>query len=384
MYFIIITWLLYKITGDAFYTGLLVGLGFVPSLIMNLLFGVIVDRYDRKLLSIIANLGSTIAITFILVTIFLELLHPWVIIGVQMIIQLMGSLLRPAIQSFIAEIFPEHQLPKVYSQSGSAGIMGGLLGASLGGIMIGFLSEMMALSIVVLSFATATFLLVLIKEGKIKERAVSIKNKKTVITDLSDGFFYLKRNTFLFNLFGVMFVGQLVFHTTVGFLSVYTMDYLESTVTLYGFLDASLSVGGISAGLLGTWWWKKQANHLPSRSLLIVSFGLLMLGVTPIIAVAFIGTFLVGLGTTWIRILLQSIQQIATEKEYHGRMASYRMICNQGSVVISAPILGWVVNQYGANNMFIILFILVAVAALFSIRLAKHEWFMEITKQVNS
>ena len=48
MYFVTVTWVLYGITGDAVYTGVLVGLGFLPGVFLNLFFGVLVDRFDRK------------------------------------------------------------------------------------------------------------------------------------------------------------------------------------------------------------------------------------------------------------------------------------------------------------------------------------------------
>lgn len=380
MYFIIITWLLYSMTEDAFYTGLLVGLGFVPALILNLLFGVIVDRLDRKFLSVVANLVNTIAIASVLLATIFDFLTPWMIIGVQMIIQLMGSLFRPSIQAFIADIFKEEDLPKVFSQSGSAAIIGGLLGASSGGVIIGLTSESLSMVFVVLCFLLATLSLFLIKKGSEKKNHRS-STANTLIDDLMEGFKYLKINKFLFSLFGIMFVGQLVFHTSVGFLSVYTKEYLSQTVTVYGFLETTLSMGGLTAGILGTWWWNKNTNYLSFRSLLIILFGLILVGFSPILPIAFIGLFLIGLGTTWIRVLLQSVQQIATEKPYHGRMASYRMIFNQGSVVVSAPLFGWIASNYGVNGIYLTLLIPVGLVAVLSLKQAKHKQFIKITKK---
>lgn len=178
-----------------------------------------------------------------------------------------------------------------------------------------------------------------------------------------------------------MFVGQLVFHTSVGFLSVYTKDYLNQTAAVYGFLETTFSLGGLTAGILGTWWWNRNTNYLSFRSLLIIFLGLIIVGFTPILPIAFIGVFLVGLGTTWIRVLLQSVQQMATEKEYHGRMASYRMIFNQGSVVVSAPVFGWIASHYSINSIYLTLLIPVILVIPFSLQQAKHEQFVKYTKK---
>ncbi|TFB21832.1 MFS transporter [Filobacillus milosensis] len=376
MYFIIVTWLLYSLTNDALYTGLLVSIGFIPSLIMNLIFGVIVDRMDRKYLTILANIINTMTIVLNCIAILVQAINPWIIIVTHMIIQLMGSLFRPAVQAFIAESFPKDLLPKVFSQSGSAAIVGGLSGASIGGILIGVTSGFMSMIVVAISFAIATISLTFVSREQVSS-SIEV-TQKSIATDLIEGFNYLKRNTFMFNLFGVMFVGQLVFHTSVAFLSVYTKEYLEQTVTVYGFLDASLSLGGVIAGLLGTWWWNKSANHISSHSLVVVSIGLLLVGLAPSLYIAFIGVFLIGLGTTWVRVLLQSIQQMVTDKAYHGRMSSYRMICNQGSVVISAPILGWVANSFGANGIYMALLLPVSFAMLIAIRQSRQKQFKKV------
>ncbi|MGP4041945.1 MFS transporter [Gracilibacillus sp. D59] len=379
MYFIIISWMLYAITGNALYTGILVSVGFIPSLIMNLIFGVIVDRFNRRILTLCSTLISAITVVFVTAFILVEWLNPVIIIMSHMIIQAMGSLFRPAIQALTAEIFDQEKLPKIFSQSGSAAIVGGLLGASGGGMIVGFTSEFIATCLVFVAFLLASLALSFLKVDTYKDKGHAVNN--SIGKDLAEGFFYLKNHPFLFHLFGVMFVGQLVFHTSLAFLSVYTTEYLEQTVKIYGFLDASVSVGGVIAGMLGAWWWNVNKNYLSTNSLLVVSLGLVLLGVAPTVYVTFVGAVLIGLGTTWIRVLLQSVQQIATEKAYHGRMSSYRMICNQGSVVLGAPILGWIANSYGANMVYMALLIPVSLALLFSIRQSKHKEFLTITKK---
>ena len=72
--------------------------------------------------------------------------------------------------------------------------------------------------------------------------------------------------------------------------------------------------------------------------------------------VAFLGVFLIGLGTTWIRVLLQSIQQ----------MASFRMIRNQASVVVSARTLGLIASEFGANFIYLSLMLPISICILFA------------------
>ncbi|RCW64533.1 MFS transporter [Saliterribacillus persicus] len=380
MYFVTVTWVLYELTNDPLYTGLLIGLGFFPGLVLNLFFGVIVDRFNRKKISILANIISTFSMAILLFFFIIDKIEPWLIVLVHMILQVSGSLFRPAIQAFIAENFDKNHLPKIFSQSSSSAIVGGLLGASIGGIIISILSVSGSMSIVTGSFAIASISLFLIK-SEIREKQ-KVSNKNSIIKDITDGFTYIRSHKFLLGLFIIMFNGQLVFHTSLGFLSVYTVEYLLQSATVYGLLDASISIGGILAGLIGTWWWRIGKNKIALYSLLVVLVGLLFVGIAPILPVSFVGVILIGLGTTWIRVLLQAVQQIATNSEYHGRMASYRMIGNQGSVVISAPILGFVATNYGANYIYLSLMIPISLCIIFALFQANEEQFMKITKKI--
>lgn len=380
MYFVTITWLLYQTTNDASYTGILIGLGFLPGLILNLFFGVIVDRYNRKTLSVLANALSTFSMAILLLFFLNEWISPWLIIGVHMILQMSGSLFRPAIQAFISECFKNEYLPKIYSQSSSVAIIGGLLGASVGGLLLSFIPVWSSMSIVTVSFAIASIALMLMKN--FEKGKQEIEKKNSIVMDIADGFIYMKNNKLLLGLFIIMFNGQLVFHTSLGFLSVYTVDYLLQSPSIYGLMDATISVGGVLGGLLGTWWWSIGKNKIAIYSLFVVLLGLFFVGMSTDLLVSFFGVFLLGLGTTWIRVLLQSVQQMFTDPEYHGRMASYRMIGNQASVVISAPLFGWIASNFGANYIYLSLMVPIGLCIVFAAFQSKQDEFIKITEKV--
>lgn len=141
-------------------------------------------------------------------------------------------------------------------------------------------------------------------------------------------------------------------------------------------------IGGIVAGILGTWWWKKSGNLVATRSLFIIFFGLLCVGFAPILPISFIGVFLIGLGTTWTRVFMQTVQQLATDPLYRGRITSYRILFNQGSVVISGPILGWIASNYGISSTYLALLLPIAGSIVYSILQSKQEKYIQITRSV--
>ncbi|MFD1019936.1 MFS transporter [Thalassobacillus hwangdonensis] len=378
IYFVSVTWLLYLITEDPLYTGLLVSLGFIPGMALNLFLGVWVDRSDRKKLAVLAN-GVSFFILMVLTGAFaFDQIQPWIILLTHMFIQLAGSLMRPAIQAFVAEITPEALLPKVFSQSGAAGIVGGLTGAALGGLLLAETGGLAALLGSVLCYGVAAGLLSMIP-SKDTWKTTS-KTTGTVLQELAGGFHYMRQHELLLRLFSIMFTGQLVFHSSIAFLSVYTIEHLERSATTYGLLDATLSLGGVIAGILGAWWWKKTKQYVALASLMVMAIGLFQVAFSSFILVSFAGVMLIGLGTTWVRIMLQSIQQMATEKEYHGRMASYRMMFNQTSVVISGPILGWAASEFGVTSVYLLLLLPTLFGMIAAWNLRKRQAYGHVVK----
>ncbi|WP_281976168.1 MFS transporter [Halobacillus litoralis] len=379
MYFVLITWFLYQWTGDALYTGLFVSFGFIPGLFSNLIFGVLVDRKNRKRLASIAGLCSIICLVFLWGAFFIDWIHPLVMIVSHMVLQTLGSLFRPSLQALVAEVFPKEDLPRIFTWSASSTVAGSLCGASLGGILAGWLTVTSSLVVVVCLYLGAWVTVELISYTPIPKQELT--EPTSFIKEMKDGFTYVHTHQMLYGLFIMMMLGQLTFHTTLGFLSVYTSAHLQQSSIIYGFLDSTFSIGGIVAGLIGTWWWMKCKDRLAVWSLLIMAAGLALVGLTSHVWVAFLGFAMIGLGTSFVRALLQSIQQMATDPHFHGRMSSLRMLGNQTSVVITGPIFGIVATSQGAYMVFLLLLFPVLLGVLWAIKQSKHPAFIEITSQ---
>ncbi|MCP3029337.1 MFS transporter [Halobacillus sp. A5] len=379
MYFVLVTWFLYQWTENALYTGLFVSFGFIPGLISNLIFGVLVDRYNRKRLSIIAGGVSVVVLSALWTAFLCDLTTPWLIIFTHMMLQTSGSLFRPSLQALAAEVYKVEELPRIFSLSGSATISGSLAGAGLGGMFSSFFTMTLSLIIVILLYSGAFLVIWLLDYVPAYQR--NNRAQSDFYKEIYSGFTYLHSHKMLYGLFVMMMIGQLTFHTTLGFLSVYTSDFLKQSALVYGALDIMFSIGGIAAGLLGAWWWRHTKNHLAIYALLTMCTGLIILGSIPSTGAALAGILLVGTGTSIVRALLQSVQQIATDRRFHGRMASFRMLCNQTSVVVTGPLFGWVAHTHGANNVFLLLFVPAMFGLLWAWFQSKHPQFVDITSR---
>ncbi|MGR9047754.1 MFS transporter [Halobacillus faecis] len=378
MYFVLITWFLYQWTEDAFYTGLFVSFGFIPGLFSNVIFGVLVDRTNRKKLALLAGVISIICLVLLIGTFWVEVEHPWLMIAAHMFMQTAGSLFRPSLQALVAEVFPRDSLPRIFSWSGSSTVAGSLTGAAAGGVLAGLTAVETSLIVVVLLYVGAAVTIQMIRYTPVE---TNHSNESLSFWDeMKEGFAYVHQNRMLYGLFVMLMLGQLTFHTTLGFLSVYTSSHLKQSALVYGMLDSTFSIGGILAGLIGTWWWAKCQNRIGVWSLLLTASGLAIVSFTTLVPVAFLGFLLIGLGTSFVRALLQSVQQMATDSRFHGRMSSLRMLCNQTSVVVTGPIFGVLASSHGAPAVFLCLLIPVTGGVIWAHVQSKQPRFKQITK----
>ncbi|SDP75959.1 MFS transporter [Halobacillus aidingensis] len=378
MYFVLITWFLYQWTDDALYTGLFVSFGFIPGLFSNVIFGVLVDRSNRKKLAVLAGVISTICLVLLTGAFWGGVEHPWLMITAHMIMQTAGSLFRPSLQALVAEVFPKDSLPRIFSWSGSSTVAGSLTGAAVGGVLAGLAAVETSLSVVILLYLGAT-----VTTQMIRYTPVEWKNRSDSSSfwdEMKEGFVYVHQNRILYGLFIMLMLGQLTFHTTLGFLSVYTSSHLKQSALVYGMLDSTFSIGGIIAGLIGTWWWAKCQNRIGIWSLLLTAAGLAIVSFTTLVPMAFLGFLFIGMGTSFVRALLQSVQQMATDSRFHGRMSSLRMLCNQTSVVVAGPIFGVLASSHGAPAVFLCLLISVTGGVFWAHIQSKHPIFKQITK----
>jgi MFS transporter, DHA3 family, macrolide efflux protein len=378
VYFVSVAWLLYQMTSDATYTGLLVGLGFLPGVFLNLVFGVLVDRMDRKKLTVFSLAIITFAILLLLIALTMDAVKPWLIITVHMLVQTFASLFRTAQQAFITELYTKQVLAGVFSKVSAAVSVGGLLGTTMGGIAISLLATNIIMAVVFGSFFISLVCAWLTKSEARKIEVKADKGYLSGLKDLAEGIGYIRKNHFMVSLFSVLFVGQLVVHTSTSLLPVYASSYLVVSSKVYGILESAVSIGAIIAGFSAIWFLNLYKRSIATVSLFVTLLALGLLAFTKSPLFAFGAIFLLGLGTSWLRVLMQTVQQVYTDPEYYGRMAAMRQTVNQTSVAIGAPIIGVIAENFGANYAYGSLLVPVFAVMVLSIFVSKQGKFREI------
>ena len=240
-------WLTYELTSSPLLTGLAIGMGAVPPIIIAPIAGVLIDSLDRKKVMIAAMASYVTFIGVFGVIVILGILQPWHIFAVSFLMGVSGSFLLPVEQAILANIVPKRLLVNAFALVAFAGSVTRLIAPAVTGFLIALIGP--GASIVL----ACVFVLVGIKltlHVRVAERERLPIRPKTVVTDLREAGRYVKGSQVVLAMM-VLTTAMLTFVSTInmGLMPVFASDVFEAGPQVLGLLVAALG-GGMTIGTI--------------------------------------------------------------------------------------------------------------------------------------
>ena len=129
-------WITYEITGSAMALGVLGLCSALPRLILGAFSGVLVDRYDRKLLLILVQFGSALPISIFLAIYTFGTLAFWHLLVLEILFGSIRAINPSAAQSILGELVPREDIMNAVSLYTVGFNIARIAGPSLGGVLI--------------------------------------------------------------------------------------------------------------------------------------------------------------------------------------------------------------------------------------------------------
>jgi len=267
----------------------LVGVFFtVPLLVMSPIVGVMVDRYDRKLMMMLSDLaaGVTTIIVFLLYTTGnLEVWHLYINAAINGVFQ---GFQWPAYSAALAVMVRKEEYVRVNSMLEIAGPASGIVAPILGGALIGlgeasgFDGLVVIMLIDIVTFVAAIGSLLLIYIPKPTRTEAGQEAEGGFFQEAIYGFRYILARPPLLALQGVFMLGNLIFMMATG--TLLTPMLLARTGTNAWIFGAAQTIGAVAMVIggvaVGAWGGFKRRIH----------------GVLIGWAVAFVGILIAGFG----------------------------------------------------------------------------------------
>jgi MFS transporter, DHA3 family, macrolide efflux protein len=238
--------LVYRQTnGSALSVGLMLMATAAPSLLVGLIAGVFVDRYDRRRIMIIADLLRAVLVFLIPFLVPSSIAWLYVIV---ILTSAIGQFFDPAYESVLPEVAPDEELAAANSLIAISSFGSTAIGFAASGLIAAHYPIAYAFYLDALSFLFSAGCILFLRVRKLditEETSV-----KTVITNLKTGVSYLTRNPALRSIFLLAIPVAISFGLANSLLLPFAERALNATTFEYGLQEGLTSVGFVIASLL--------------------------------------------------------------------------------------------------------------------------------------
>ncbi len=366
-----IIWHITLETQSGFVMTLSILAGFIPSLFLSPFAGVWVDRFNRKLIIILADsfiaamtLGTAILFYFGYGSISLLLV-------ISAFRSLGNAVHTPAVQAYIPELVPEDKLMKVQGinngiQSTMMIITPVLSAALLASVELFVIFFIDALTAVLGIFTLLIFV------NSLRPQAEHI-GKVEYFNAIKTGINYIRQHSFLVPFF--IFTAMVLFFVApIAFLSpLQTIFKFGPETWRLSFVEVSFALGMMMGGFsIAVWEGFKNRIHTMAFALVFMGLFSIVLSITNIFWAYLLAMFIIGLSLPYYNSPAYVMVQEKVDSEYLGRVFSVMGMISSSMMPIGMIVFGPLADVWDVNYIVIfsgIMMMLIAISLIYNRKL---------------
>ncbi len=369
-----LVWWMTKTTGSATVLATASLIAILPRILLAPFAGTWVDRWNRKLVLIVAD-GLIALATIVLMVLFATKQESlWAVYIVLLVRAAGGAFHSPAESASISLMVPKEQLARIAGLNQTLNGTLNIISPPLGALLIGWLPMQGVLAIDVGTAIIAISILSFIKipqPPRQLAQANGTANKTSYMQDLREGWTYMIAWP---GLMGVVVIAMVINFMVVPAAAliplVVTQEYHGSVMQL-GMVDSFFGIGIIIGGLvLSAWGGFKKRIITSMFGIIGIGIGIMIFGLLPsnLFYIALSGIFLLGFMQVMANGPLDAILQAAVDPDMQGRVFSLLGAGASAMQPLSLLVAGPVSDWLGIRTWYMIgglACIIMAVAALF-------------------
>ncbi len=335
----------------------------IPLVVFILIGGAIVDRFSRRLLLLISDLGRGVLTAILALLLVTGELHYWELIAFAVLFGVFDALFTPALSAITPEIVPEELLPAMNAVRPLANnLVGNMIGPGVGGLIAAF-STSLAITIDAGTFAVSAAALILMRATPAPLRSEGT----SMLQEIKSGLQYVRTNTWIWTtLLGVTLANATIFVPMGVLLPYFLRHTLHSDAEIVGVFFAV-------SGLSGTMGALVAGNlKLPRRRIRVMWAFWLFSGISALlIAVAsnywevFLFPLIASPGLILGNVIWESMLQSEVPRELLGRVSSVDWFVSLGLGPLGLVFAGALANAIGVRAYYVVATLVSIVPGLF-------------------
>lgn len=332
---------IFQMTGSAASYSLTIFFSFLPSFVLLPFTGVLADRFDRKKLMIIGDLGATTGLIFILASMLAGYTGLWRIYTGAALSSVFASIQIPAYKAVVTDLVTEEYYSKASGLIQLAGSAQYLISPIIAGVLMRFFNIKMILLLDIGTFVVAAIAVFIIKKHGTSDQ---VRPKLKFPGGIAASFQYLRSKEGIFYL--VLLVTLVDFHIAM-LQSLFGPMML--TFTDYGTMGMALSVSAsgmlLSSLVIGMRGLKK--NRVTTLSLFLAFAGLFyaFMGIFTRVTVIVVFGFLFFAALPFVNTSLEVLIRSNVDNEKQGRIWALVYSISQAGYLLALGSAGFLADR---------------------------------------
>lgn len=361
IYRVALGWFTWQLTGSEFWVGVVAFTQFAPAVFFGPLFGVLVDRVDRRKASIFINTCSMVNMLLLGALSAMGQVDIFVLTALSLVQGSLDGAHIPVRMTLVPNLVSREQLQSAIATTSISFNVSRFVGPAIAGLIIATLGVSAAFALNGISYLAIVGALFFVK---LRPTASREKKPGDVWSELLDGIRYVRKHRTIRSLLIMIAVGSLFGRGALEMLPAFADAIFARGSSGLAILTSVIGVGAVATGLVlsrSTRWLNIGVIRMSvvSAGLLIVAFGTNSAFWLAVPIVTLLGVIL-SLGGVGSQILLQSL----VDEEVRGRVSSLWGMIAFGGTALGGLIVGSASAAFGLQLTVVIAGLLCSVAAL--------------------
>lgn len=325
-HFALTIWM-YQQTESATAMGLMQVAFITPFLVLSPIAGVMVDRYNRKLMMMVSDLAAIVATGGVFILLALGRLEFWHLYIAAVLNGIGNTFQWPAYSAAISTMVPKEQYGRANGLMSLMEAGPGVLAPLLAGALLPLIGLRGILTIDVLTFFFAIGALLIVYVPQPRRTVEGEAGRGSIWHEAAYGFRYIFARPSLLGLQMVFFFGNLFFGVAFTVFSPMVLARTDSNSVIFGMAQSAGAIGGVVGGvIMSAWGGFRRRVHGVLLGWLLSALGLTLIGSAQGLALWLPAMFLTSLVSPLINTSNQAIWQAKVAPDVQGRVFSARRL----------------------------------------------------------
>lgn len=318
---------MFEETGSALAMGMMQVAFITPFLLLSPIAGVMVDRYNRKLMMMVSDFAAIVATGSVFILLALGRLEVWQLYVAAALNGIGNTFQWPAYSAAITTMVPKEQYSRANGLMSLMEAGPGVLAPLLAGALLPLIGLAGILSIDVVTFFFAIGALVVVVVPQPVRTAAGQEAQGGLLHEAVYGFKYIFKRPSLLGLQMIFFFGNLFFGIAFTLLAPMVLASTGSNSVVFGAVQSAGAIGGVLGGVIMSTWsgFKRRVNGV-LLGWIISSVGLMLVGAGQGLTIWLPAIFLTSLVSPLVNTSNQAIWQSKVAPDVQGRVFSARRL----------------------------------------------------------